>query len=114
MHDEDRLLEEMLALAERLAEYDDALMAGQYALLRARIAALIELRSFGRDLVARPAWRALRSTGRLRWLPAAVGGLVRRVRSRWPNAALTWRSLRATARSSKLRQPTSRKRAAAR
>ena len=52
MHDEDRLLEEMLALAERLAEYDDALMAGQYALLRARIAALIELRSFGRDLVA--------------------------------------------------------------
>lgn len=52
MHDEDGLLEEMLALAERLAESDDALMAGQYALLRARIAALIELRSFGKDLAA--------------------------------------------------------------
>lgn len=52
MHDEDTLLAEMLALAERLAESDDALMAGQYALLRARVAALIELRAFGKDLVA--------------------------------------------------------------
>jgi hypothetical protein len=52
MHDEDKLLEEMLALAEQLADSDDALMEGQYALLRARIAALIELRSFGRDLAA--------------------------------------------------------------
>lgn len=52
MHDEDKLLEDMLALAERLAESDDALMAGQYALLRARVAALIELRSFGKDLAA--------------------------------------------------------------
>jgi hypothetical protein len=52
MHDEDTLLAEMLALAERLAESDDALMAGQYALLCARIAALIELRSFGKDLAA--------------------------------------------------------------
>lgn len=47
MHDEDALLADMLALADRLAASDDALMAGQYALLRARIAALIELRSFG-------------------------------------------------------------------
>lgn len=52
MHDEDRLLEEMLALAERLAESDDELMAGQYGLLRARVAALIELRSFGRHMAA--------------------------------------------------------------
>lgn len=52
MHDEDNLLAEMLALADRLAASDDALMAGQYALLRARIAALIELRSFGADLAA--------------------------------------------------------------
>lgn len=50
--DEDGLLAEMLAVAERLAESDDALMAGQYALLRARIAALIELRGFGKDLTA--------------------------------------------------------------
>lgn len=50
--DEDGLLAEMHALAERLAESDDALMAGQYALLRARIAALIELRSFGAELAA--------------------------------------------------------------
>jgi hypothetical protein len=42
--DEDALLAEMLALAERLATTNDALMAGQYAFLRARIAALIELR----------------------------------------------------------------------
>ncbi|WP_432770020.1 MAG: hypothetical protein HEQ22_04530 [Sphingopyxis sp.] len=52
MHDEDRLLEDMLVLAERLAESDDALMKGQYAQLRARIAALIELRSFGRERAA--------------------------------------------------------------
>lgn len=50
--DEDRLLAEMLMLADRLAESDDALMAGQYALLRARIAALIELRAFGTDMAA--------------------------------------------------------------
>lgn len=50
--DEDSLLAEMLALAERLAASEDALMAGQYALLRARIAALIELRSFGEELAA--------------------------------------------------------------
>ncbi len=42
--DEDALLAEMLALAERLTTTDDALMAGQYAYLRARVAALIELR----------------------------------------------------------------------
>ncbi len=42
--DEDALLAEMLALAERLAASEDQLMAGQYAYLRARIAALIELR----------------------------------------------------------------------
>lgn len=47
MPDEDKILEDMRALAERLAASDDALMAGQYALLRARIAALIELRAFG-------------------------------------------------------------------
>lgn len=52
MPNEDRILEEMLALATQLADSDDALMAGQYALLRARIAALIELRSFGADLAA--------------------------------------------------------------
>jgi hypothetical protein len=52
MHDEDALLAEMLALSERLAESGDALMAGQYALIRARIAALIELRSFGKELAA--------------------------------------------------------------
>lgn len=42
--DEDALLAEMLALADQLKRTDDALMAGQYAYLRARIAALIELR----------------------------------------------------------------------
>lgn len=42
--DEDALLAEMLALAERLTATDDALMAGQYAYLRSRVAALIELR----------------------------------------------------------------------
>ena len=50
--DEDSLLAEMLALADRLAKSDDALMAGQYALLRARIAALIELRAFGKEPTA--------------------------------------------------------------
>jgi hypothetical protein len=40
------ILAEMLALGDRLAASDDALMHGQYAYLRARIAALIELRSF--------------------------------------------------------------------
>lgn len=44
--DESALLLEMLTLAERLAESEDALMTGQYVHLRARIAALIELRSF--------------------------------------------------------------------
>jgi hypothetical protein len=42
--EEDRLLAEMLGLADRLAESEDALMAGQYAHLRARIAALIAIR----------------------------------------------------------------------
>tara|TARA_R110000782_G_scaffold35839_1_gene85635 strand:- start:23 stop:208 length:186 start_codon:yes stop_codon:yes gene_type:complete len=40
-----RLLAEMLALADRLKESEDALLAGQYAHLHARVAALIELRS---------------------------------------------------------------------
>jgi len=44
--DEGRLLLEMLAIADRLAASGDALMAGQYAYLRARVDALIELRSF--------------------------------------------------------------------
>lgn len=43
--DEDALLARMLALAEELAASDDVLMAGQYAHLRARIAALVEIRS---------------------------------------------------------------------
>lgn len=43
---EGTILAEMLALADRLAESEDALMAGQYAHLRARVAALIEVRSF--------------------------------------------------------------------
>ncbi|MES2269958.1 MAG: hypothetical protein V4533_03665 [Pseudomonadota bacterium] len=42
---EGRLLAEMLALADRLTESEDALLAGQYAHLHARVAALIELRS---------------------------------------------------------------------
>jgi hypothetical protein len=42
--DEDALLDEMLALAARLTDTDDALMAGQYAHLQARIEALIVLR----------------------------------------------------------------------
>jgi hypothetical protein len=47
--DDDAILAEMLALAERLATTDDALMTGQYNHLRARIAALIELRGAGAD-----------------------------------------------------------------
>lgn len=43
--DDDRMLAEMLALAERLKASEDQLLAGQYAYLHARIAALIELRS---------------------------------------------------------------------
>ncbi|MBY8823540.1 hypothetical protein [Sphingomonas colocasiae] len=50
--DEDALLAEMLALAERLEKSGDALLAGQYAYLRARVAALIELRSFGAEVSA--------------------------------------------------------------
>lgn len=50
--DEDALLAELLALADRLTETGDALMAGQYAYLRARIAALIELRGLGADIAA--------------------------------------------------------------
>jgi len=50
--DEDALLAEMLALADRLTRTDDALMAGQYAYLRARIAALIELRGGDMDRAA--------------------------------------------------------------
>ncbi|WP_168196182.1 hypothetical protein [Novosphingobium sp. EMRT-2] len=46
--DEDgALLAQMLALADRLAQSEDALLKGQYAYLRARVAALIELQSFG-------------------------------------------------------------------
>lgn len=52
MAEEDRLLEDMKLLADRLAASDDALMAGQYALLRERVAALIELRAFGRAVDA--------------------------------------------------------------
>jgi hypothetical protein len=47
--DEDAILAEMLALAEQLAATDDALMAGQYDYLRARVAALIELRGAGAE-----------------------------------------------------------------
>lgn len=47
LHEDDRLLAEMLALAERLADTDDQLMAGQYDYLRARIAALIDVRGGG-------------------------------------------------------------------
>jgi hypothetical protein len=50
--DEDALLAEMLALAERLAKGEDALLSGQYAYLRARVAALIELRSFAAEPAA--------------------------------------------------------------
>jgi len=50
--DDGALLAEMLALAERLAKSEDALLAGQYAYLRARVAALIELRSFGEEIAA--------------------------------------------------------------
>ncbi|MBP8233221.1 hypothetical protein [Rhizorhabdus sp.] len=50
--DEDALLAEMLVLAERLTTTDDALMAGQYAYLRARIAALVELRGGEADRAA--------------------------------------------------------------
>ena len=50
--DEDALLAQMLALAERLATSEDALLAGQYAYLRARVAALIELRSFATEAAA--------------------------------------------------------------
>ena len=45
--DEDAILAEMLALADRLTRTEDALMAGQYDHLRARIAALIALRGAG-------------------------------------------------------------------
>lgn len=47
MQDEDAILEEMLTLADRLAKSEDALLSGQYAYLRSRIAALVDLRSFG-------------------------------------------------------------------
>jgi len=50
--DEDALLAELLELADRLTRTDDALMAGQYAYLRARIAALIELRGLGAEVAA--------------------------------------------------------------
>jgi hypothetical protein len=45
--DHDRILAEMLALAERLTAGEDAMMEGQYEHLRARVAALIALRSAG-------------------------------------------------------------------
>lgn len=44
---ESAMLAEMLAIADRLAASEDALLVGQYAHLRARIAALIELRALG-------------------------------------------------------------------
>lgn len=42
--DDDAVLESMLREAERLCATEDALLKGQYEHLRARIAALIELR----------------------------------------------------------------------
>lgn len=42
---DDRVLAEMLTLAEQLKASEDELLAGQYAYLHARISALIELRS---------------------------------------------------------------------
>ena len=50
--DEGAVLAQMLALADQLARSDDALLAGQYAYLRARVAALIELRAFGDGIPA--------------------------------------------------------------
>ena len=50
--DDGALLAQMLALADRLAGSEDALLAGQYAYLRARVAALIELRGFGEEMAA--------------------------------------------------------------
>lgn len=47
--DEDAILAEMLTLAEQLVGTDDALMVGQYDYLRARVAALIELRGAGAE-----------------------------------------------------------------
>jgi hypothetical protein len=44
---ESAMLAEMLEIADRLAASEDALLVGQYAYLRARIAALIELRQLG-------------------------------------------------------------------
>jgi hypothetical protein len=46
--DDDAILANMLAEAERLCECDDALLLGQYAFLRDRIRALIELRECAR------------------------------------------------------------------
>ena len=42
--DEDALLLDMLKIAQELECTDDALMKGQYAFLRARIEALLQLR----------------------------------------------------------------------
>jgi hypothetical protein len=44
MTDDDAVLRDMLAQAERLCATDDVLLKGQYEHLRARIDALIELR----------------------------------------------------------------------
>jgi hypothetical protein len=49
---DDRVLAEMLALAEQLKDSEDELLAGQYAYLHARISALIELRSMAGDTAA--------------------------------------------------------------
>lgn len=43
--DDDALLAELRALAECLAQSDDAMMAGQYRHLLARIDALVEIRA---------------------------------------------------------------------
>ena len=45
--DDTSVLREMLALSQRLTETADAMLAGQYAYLSARIEALIELQAFG-------------------------------------------------------------------
>jgi hypothetical protein len=47
--DDDAVLRAMLGQAERLCQGGDALLQGQYAHLRARIEALIELRRVSGD-----------------------------------------------------------------
>lgn len=47
--DDAAILARMLELADRLAATDDEILVGQYAHLRARIAALAELQQFGAE-----------------------------------------------------------------